>query len=294
MKMIRLPHSGALVVALLCSLSLPAAAQQSGNLFGNIFKPPGAAAEAERTAAENVEIMERLDGLEQTLRQLTGQVETLQHRNQQLEAQVKMLTEGGSARTGGASSAASAIPPAGATAPAPASSGRRSDAFDPKTSPELPGTPHPLGSPDSASKPVIGDAGLENPAAGTSSARALYDAGVVALQKGQHEAAEQSFRAVISGHGSDRLVPDATYMVGETLFLRQDFSEAAASFLEVTTKFPNSVRAPEALLRLGQSLAGLGEKEAACATFMEVGRKYPRAASSIRQAVEKEQQRVGC
>ena len=83
-------------------------------------------------------------------------------------------------------------------------------------------------------------------------------------------------------------------MLGESLFLRKNYGDAAASFLEVSTKYPNSVRAPEALLRLGQSLAGLGEKETACATFLEVDRKYPRAPSAIRQAVEREQKRVGC
>ncbi len=302
MKMIRSPLAGALVLTLLCSLSLPAAAQQGGNLFGNIFKPPGAAEEAERVANENVEIVERLARLEHTLRQLTGQVETLQHRNQQLEAQVRILMESTGGRTAARATpppvVAPVVPDAGGV-PATAS-GRRSDAFDPKASPEAPGLPHPLGSTESASSGVISPAiGAVSPAeasgvTGATSARALYDAGAAALQKGQHEEAERSFRTVIADHSSDRLVPDATFMVGETLFLRQDFSEAAASFLEVTTKFPNSVRAPEALLRLGQSLAGLGEKETACATFMEVGRKYPRAPSSIRQAVEKEQQRVGC
>ncbi|OZA84841.1 MAG: tol-pal system protein YbgF, partial [Azorhizobium sp. 39-67-5] len=98
----------------------------------------------------------------------------------------------------------------------------------------------------------------------------------------------------LQAYPSDRLTPDAVYMLGESQFQRQSFKDAAELFLQVSTKYPNSTRAPESLLRLGQSLASLNEREAACATFGEVDRKYPRAASTVRQAVEREQKRAGC
>ena len=70
-------------------------------------------------------------------------------------------------------------------------------------------------------------------------------------------------------------MPDAQYWLGESLFQRQRYRDAAESFLAVSTKFEHSGKAPDALLRLGQSLAALNQKEAACATLAEVGRKYP-------------------
>lgn len=286
----------------------PAMAQDN-NLFGNLFKPPGA---AQNDAATNAaaEATMRLDRMENALRQLTGQIEELQYRNQQLEAQVKRLQEEGGGRPG-AAPAASATPPAaipssgGTTRPLPATSGRRSDAFDPGVDPAAPGAPQPLGSPASASAglahpnaavtPTGASAGTQVaalPAAGAP--RELYDAGQAQIQRQDFAGAEQTFRQIIQANPGDRLIPDATFMLGESLFLRHNYGDAAAQFLEVSTKYPNSTRAPESLLRLGQSLAGLGEKETACATFLEVDRKYPRAASSIRQAVEREQKRVGC
>ena len=95
-------------------------------------------------------------------------------------------------------------------------------------------------------------------------------------------------------HPSDRKIPDAHYWLGETLFQRQRYHDAAESFLTVSTKYETSAKAPDALLRLGQSLAALNEKEAACATFGEIGRKYPRASVTVKQAVEREQKRVKC
>lgn len=299
-------------VALVCVMAGPAAAQQDNNIFGNLFKPPAPVQDPNR-GAELSELTMRLDRMENALRNLTGQIEQLQYRNQQLEAQVKRLQDEADARTGGRSSASAVVPPAGiggsvAHPPlAPVATGKRSDAFDPNADPAAPGVPQPLGSPGSTSSGLSRSAALGEgvgagapagaqvaalPGGGT--ARELYDQGQSQLQRQDYAGAEQTFRQIIQVHASDRIIPDATFMLGESLFLRKNYGDAAASFLEVSTKYPNSIRAPEALLRLGQSLAGLGEKETACATFMEVDRKYPRAPSAIRQAVEREQKRVGC
>lgn len=106
--------------------------------------------------------------------------------------------------------------------------------------------------------------------------------------------AEDSFRAFLKKYPGDRLVPDANYWLGESLFQRQRYRDAAESFLVVSTKYETASRAPDALLRLGQSLAALGEKDAACATFYEVGRKYPRGSLALKQGVEREEKRAGC
>jgi tol-pal system protein YbgF len=92
----------------------------------------------------------------------------------------------------------------------------------------------------------------------------------------------------------DPLLADSQYWLGESLFQRQQYRDAAEAFLAVTTKFDKSAKAPDALLRLGQSLAALKEKEAACAAFGEVTRKYPRASSGVKAAVDREQKRVKC
>ncbi len=93
---------------------------------------------------------------------------------------------------------------------------------------------------------------------------------------------------------SDRLAPDANYWLGESLFNRRQYQEAAEVYLVVTTKYDTASRAPDSLLRLGQSLAAIRQKEMACASFAEVARKYPRSSVAVKQAVEREQKRAGC
>lgn len=294
--------------------SAPALAQSSGNIFTDIFKPPGSVPQQQQDAAANAqaEMVLRMERLESTIRQLTGQVEQLQYRLQQLEA------SGG--RPAGGAPVTAPPPPTANRAPvsvpqsaplapppgtAPTVGGKRSDAFDPGVAPEAPGAPQPLGSPTSSSAGLGAPADIAPPGAPrpgpqvaalppSNAAKDMFDLGTGYMQRQDYAAADQTFRQFLQAYPSDRLVPEATYFLGESLFQRQNYKDSAEQFLQVSTKFPNAPRAPEALLRLGQSLAGLSEREAACATFAEVDRKYPRASSSVRQAVEREQKRAGC
>ena len=106
--------------------------------------------------------------------------------------------------------------------------------------------------------------------------------------------AEDGFQAFLKNFPSDRRAPDAQFWLGESLFQRQRYDAAAASFLDLSTKHASHGKAPDALLRLAQSLAAMKQKEMACATLAEVSRKYPRASNSVKQGVEREQKRVHC
>jgi tol-pal system protein YbgF len=106
--------------------------------------------------------------------------------------------------------------------------------------------------------------------------------------------AEEGLRQFLRKYPSDRLAPDAQFWLGETMYQRQQYREAADAFVSMSKKYENHQKAPDALLRLGQSLGALNERELACATFGEVPRKYPRASLSVKQAAEREQKRLKC
>jgi tol-pal system protein YbgF len=126
------------------------------------------------------------------------------------------------------------------------------------------------------------------------SPRDNYDLAYGYLMRKDYALAEEGFRNFLNRFPSERLVPEAQYWLGESLFQRQRYRDAAEMFLAVSTKYETNARAPDSLLRLGQSLAAMGEREAACASLAEVLRKYPRASVAIRQGVEREQKRVRC
>lgn len=127
-----------------------------------------------------------------------------------------------------------------------------------------------------------------------SSPRDEYNAAVAFISRRDYEQAEIALRAFLQAHPRDRLVGDATHQLGETMYQRRQYREAAEQFLKVSTDFPRASRAPSSLLRLGQSLNALGEREAACAAYAEFNRKFPNAAASTRTAVVSEQRRASC
>jgi tol-pal system protein YbgF len=306
------------------------------------------------------DLIVRIERLENQIRQLTGALEQLQYRNQQIEEQLRRMHEGELRSPGGPRPTPPPLaaqptmpPPAPAGPPVP---GRRSDVFDPSQNPSAPGAPRSLGTiastgPEAplAEPPGIGAPGgraagapldlsappgqaasdptfagappppgafppppgagplppppPRNPNATGGSVATLapsatprdeFDLAYGYVLRKDYALADQGFRTFIKKYPGDGRVADANYWLGETLFQRQKYRDAAELFLTVTRDYGTAAKAPDALLRLGQSLAMLGEKDAACGTLAEVGRKYPRASLSVKQSVEREQKRVRC
>ena len=97
------------------------------------------------------ELSVRIDRLEAQIRQMTGVIEQLQFRNQQMTEQLRRMQEDPGAqqssaqppRPGGPTIVApSGPPPIARPSPAP---GRRGDSFDPSQNPTAPGAPRTLG-----------------------------------------------------------------------------------------------------------------------------------------------------
>ena len=327
-------------------------APQGGQMDQTGQVPPGA--QNRLAQSSGADLTMRMERLEATLRQLTGAIEQLQYRNQQLEGQLRRMQEdteyrfqnqGAAPRT---PARPAATPPANQP-PSGAPPGKRGDAFDPSLNPNAPGAPRTLGS-TIASVPLTQGIDVDDPvgAPGGRQAGAPLDLSSLAagapadaaagsgmsgtsgelpsppprnsarpalrsrrcrpptarrtrstsaygyILRKDYALAEDGFRGFLQKFPNDRVAPDAQYWLGESLFQRQRFRDAAESFLNVSTKYDTAAKAPDALLRLGQSLAALGEKEAACASLGEVLRKYPRASVSVKQGVDREQKRVHC
>ena len=121
-----------------------------------------------------------------------------------------------------------------------------------------------------------------------------YTADYRLIESQSYEAAELAFRKFIASYPKDKRVADATHWIGESLYQRQQYRDAAEQFLKVTTTYGNTRRAPSSMLRLGMSLAALGEKDAACATLQEVTRKYPNAPATVKSGVDRETKKNSC
>ncbi len=216
------------------------------------------AAVAQR-GGDAVYLEDRFNQLQQSLTNLTGQLEQLQNRNAKLQQQmekmqadyeyrIEQLEKGGAGRPGGAAPR----PAAQAAVPTPA------------------------------------------PAAGAVNADQLYDEAIKKLQEGDYAAAERGFKTFIQRNPQNKLAGNAQYWLGETYYARRDYNSALTAFAEGYKVYKTSPKGPDNLLKLGITMSVLGRKPDACAVFARFNQDYPRATDLQKRRIDQERQKNGC
>ncbi len=232
------------------------------------------------------DVVVRLDQLQNDMRRLTGQMEELQYRNQQLEQIVHQLQE----ERGGA-------PPRPGAAPPPAVPGRRSDAFDPNVTPNAPGAPRPLGTASAAPGGGYNNGPYVTPPAPIPAPPANAPAQVGApLDLGTMSANTGSETADVPGAGANlppppprnpsaagpqlaTLPPSSSprdeFDLAYGYVLRKDYSLSEQAFRDFLRKYPNDRMSPEAQFWLGESLFQSKNYQSAAEAFVTMTKKFP-------------------
>jgi tol-pal system protein YbgF len=267
----------------------------------------------------------RIDRIEEQMRTMTGQIEQLTYQIQQLQAQLAQLQAnagGGMARKaapvadasgGGVVVPKQAAPDMANAAPADAGAGpgapprplgtlAAGDAAPAATDPAQPVRVVPLSSADPSavppSAPLTPAAQAANPKASVLASlgdpRADYERAYASILSGDYDQAETGFRQFLATYPDDSRAADAQYWLGESLFERGKYRDAANEFLNGHKAYPKSDKGPDTLLKLGLSLAGLGERDAACQTYAQVLKQYPKVTNAMRTRVATEQASASC
>jgi tol-pal system protein YbgF len=270
---------------------------QLADLFGESDEEKAARLQHEQNQDSGIATLnQRMGDLETTLRQLTGQLEQLDHRvNEQNDRMARMQKDfdyklcslaaqqlGAAAQPGdqsalpcnpgGQASVSTTLPPA-------------SDSGGPAANGPIHLSPPPgvLGTlPQSA----LGN--LPQPQGGASpnqvasiATRPQFDAAMNLLAKAQYDEARAAFRNFADTYPRDELTPQAVYWVGDIAYVQKDYANAARAFAEELKKFPASPRAPESMLKLGQSLIAMNQKKEGCTALGAIESKYPTASKTV-------------
>jgi tol-pal system protein YbgF len=314
--MIRSMTRGLTAAALAAALCLAGAAVASaqedqsplsaiGRMFGKKQQTTG----QEDQEGPTTEQVLRIERLEAQIRQLTGTIEQLQYRNQQLENQLR----GGTASAQPAPSpplgrppvqnqpmnppmnpavnqplpAVAAAPP---PPPPPPATGRRSDVFDPSQNPNAPGVPRPLGSLQNEPPPVV----MADPPVGAPGGRGAggpLDLSTMSTGPGAGSGAPygpppesgplpappprnfSATGAVASVAPPSDSAKD-TYDLAYGYVLRKDYALAEDTFQAFLKKYPTDRRAADAQFWLGESLFQRQRYDAAAQAFLDLSTKH--------------------
>src|ERR1700719_4555580 len=270
----------------------------------------GSAAHAQMSQAD---LLTRIDRLEAALRELTGTVEQLQYRNQQLEQQLRTLQD--ASQTGARPPASPQLqspprptgqysPPPAAPAPviaaapppapiepeppaAPPPPGRsgRGDAFNPAINPAAPGAPRPLGTSTAATEPPPPVADV--PPAGPRQPGAPLDLSRVSVPPPPPPAGAAPGGALPppppsnpSGTGAMQATlppgntPKDEFDLAYGYLQHKDYGPAADEFATFLRQYPTDRLAPEAQFWMGEALFQSQRYRDAAEAFLAVSTKY--------------------
>jgi len=248
-------------------------------------------------AQGNYAVEQRFQDMERLIMQLTGQVERLQNQVQQLQQQlerqqadydfrIQQLESGrGGSRPPAAPARPNPSPRGDATPPAPPT-------MTGGTVPGQQGDVRPLGStPSSGAPPSVAAA---PPAAGGGSPEQLYGDAQTAMRNGDYAVAEREFRSFLAKYPRHQLAGNAQYWLGETHYVRKDYSAAATAYANGFKNYRNSSVGPDNLLKLGMSLQASGKSADACIVYGQFNQVYPQAQDALKRRIAAERQRSRC
>ena len=292
---------------------------QQGGLIGNLFgggnrqaqvqqgqQLPPAAVGGQGGAGVDT----RIDQIESALRQLTGQVEVMQHQIQMLQMQLNRAKGAAPGQRSQAMPSQSlpsqALPPAQAPRaplnPNAANTGARGDAFNPALHPNAPGVPRTLGGqPVPGGQAPVGAPGGREPgsplnlnAPGTQgAAQPVAPGGNSTMQSGTMQSGAMPPAGTASGGTlppppprnpsatgvqlatlPPNSSPKDVYELGYGYVLRKNYGLAVQTFQYFLQKYPKDHRAADAHYWLGESLFQQQHYDDAARSFLTVSTKY--------------------
>jgi len=272
-----------LSLTILCA-SGEASFAENRTLIDKIFSSQKA-----KTSTNNQAVSEaspRLSQLEQAVRDLTVQVETLQFTLLQMQNRLDAL-EGRSPNP---------PPPAEAGTPTPTADAAPQSPPSNPTPEVAPEAITPINTTQIFGSIRFDGAGnvLESALPETHDPQEFYKIGYQYILAGDYPAAEKIFRAFRERFPEDEQMADASFWLGEALYAQGYYREAAQIYIDVQREHQDSTHGPENLLKLGLSMAQLQENEVACKTLTEVPKRYAQAEPAVLKRVNDEKSRLGC
>ena len=114
------------------------------------------------------------------------------------------------------------------------------------------------------------------------------------LLDGQYGPASTAFQDFVDTYGDSPNAPEARYWLGETLYIRGLYGDAAVAYIGAIRGSPQTAWAPDAFNKLARSLVALGKSADACKTLDEFNRRYPNAPPSAKAKAQDARMAAKC
>ncbi|MEO8459958.1 MAG: tol-pal system protein YbgF [Dokdonella sp.] len=246
-------------------------------------------------AQGNIDLVNQIQALQSQVQTLQGRIEELQHQADDFKRSSKAQYVDLDSRLGRLEGTGPRTPAAASAAPssdnqlqdvelggntAASSTGDPNSSTSAPTGSLRPDELGPAPGTNPASSAPTGDA---NSASATSPAREVdpaaekdtYDAAFGALKDGRYAESARRFQGFIDQYPQSELAGNATYWLGESYYVTQNFRIALQTFESLLSRYPSSQKSGDALLKVGYCQYELKQWDQAEATLNKVIQQYP-------------------
>jgi TolA-binding protein len=238
-----------------------------GSVLGGYQPTPLAPAPA--AGALSAQLLDRVQRLEDAVRDLRGQVDeaanTREREYQELNKKIDDLAFKLGAAPPAAATAADTQAPGEATTPPPATPGGG-----------LPTPPPPPPPPAAKRTPEL-----------------ILQEGRAALARRDYATAEADAKEVLA-NGKGPRATDAQFLLAQVLAARKDYSAAAVAYDDAYNRSRTGPHAQDSLLGLANALTAINEKRAACETLDKLRAEFPTPRADLREPIAQARKSAGC
>jgi tol-pal system protein YbgF len=227
-----------------------------------------------------VDLLNRIDDLQSEVQSLRGLVEQQAFEIEELKKRSRdqyVDLDSRISRLEGNPAPVSSAPPSEPTAPiapgqvqdlpqAPTVPGQLS--MDAPIEPATPPEPQPVASEPMPAQPTT----TMIPQAGE---QAAYDTAFDALREGRYAESARRFSGFLEQFPQGELADNATYWLGESYYVTQNYQIALDTFRALLANYPQSAKTQDAMLKVGYCLYELKQWSAAEAALNDVVARYP-------------------
>lgn len=255
----------------------------SNNYVGSIKRPSG---DVENVSDDKADVLLlQLQEAEQTLRQLTGEVETVRFKQEELQNRIDRVNADMAVRFSEMEKKLAAAEDKIKKMEEEKKSAEkaRKEAEKKKKEQAV-----------AAAKAAKNKEAELKEIYGKKTPKELYDQAFSSIKKKDHKAAQAEFEAFLTLYPKNALAGNAQYWLGESFFARSMYQKAAVAFAEGFKNYRESQKAPDNLFKLGVTMAKMNKKEEACVAFKNFTKEYPKVSDTMKKRLEAEVQKLSC
>lgn len=259
-----------------------------GYLQRQIYQNGASASGAPIDSGNAAQLQVRLTAIEEEMRRLRGEVERVNYENQRIGAEYKKYIEDTQYRLQALEQKQiDAAMNATAAAEADIAAAAAEEQVSPqRDTPDLPATYTPS-APVAAEEPSPTGDNFPN-------SNEHYNHAFKLMNEKNYSAAATSFDDFVKKYPKDPLASNAYYWLGESHYVRGDYTRAAEGFRKGFETNPKGQKAPDNLLKLALSLSNIKREKEACVVLGQLISKYGDTSPRVSERATNERARLQC